>query len=142
MSEYMFEYFLSHFLSCETLKSLISVRKKMNLQTLKEIFKMTKCIYIIQESEGGGHVLREIKSTTYLGSLIGISQPLYYFRIFVNDSPYIFPCRTLHSYILHNSNEIQKTVSYSTQFSNNHKCRFKIKVIFDLVPTGQSKLVY
>lgn len=90
---------------------------------------MTKCIYIIQESEGGGHVLREMKSTTYLGSLIGISQPLYYFRIFVNDSPYIFPCRTLHSYILHiNSNRIQKTISYSTQFSNNHKCRTKSKL--------------
>lgn len=55
----------------------------MNLQTLKEIFKMTKCIYIIQESEGGGHVLRKMKSTTYPGSYIGISQPLYYFKFFL-----------------------------------------------------------
>lgn len=83
MSEYMFEYFSIPFLSCKTLKSLIGMWKKLNSQTLKEIFKMTKCIYITQESEGGGHVLRKMKSTTYPGSYIGISQPLYYFKFFL-----------------------------------------------------------
>lgn len=38
--------------------------------------------------------------------------------------------------------KFRKPFHILTQFSNNHKCRFKIKVTFDLVPTGQSKLVY